>query len=133
MDALKRTHRRARLPESVKALARIGEDIERRWAARNYRRQYFEHIAAECLLAASFDRQFDEEEIIAWVNSAASLPQQLDPRSNFGQPPLTVWRTDRFVVDLYFWVDTETSIHDHSFSGAFTNLMGQSLNCTYQF
>ena len=133
MDALTRTHRRARVPESVKALARIGEDIERRWAARNYRRQYFEHIAAECLQVASFHRQFDEEEIISWVNRAASLPQQLDLRSNFGQPPLTVWRTDRFVVDLYFWVDTETSIHDHSFSGAFTNLTGQSLNCTYQF
>ena len=133
MDAVKRTSRRARPPESVKALARIGEDIERRWAARNYRRRYFEDIAAECLLAASFHRQFDEEEIITWVNRAASLPQQLDPRSNFGQPPLTMWRTDRFVVDLYFWVDTETSIHDHSFSGAFTNLTGQSLNCTYQF
>ena len=133
MDAVKTTHRRARVPESVRALVRIGEDIERHWATRNYRRRSFEDIAAECLLAASYHRQFDEDEIITWVNRNASLPEQLDPRSNFGQPPLTVWRTDRFVVDLYFWVDTETSIHDHSFSGAFTNLTGQSLNCTYQF
>ena len=35
------------------------------------------------------------------------MPTQLDPRSNFGQPPLTVWRNESFVVDLYFWVDTE--------------------------
>lgn len=39
MDAVKRTRGSARLPEGVTALARIGEDIERRWAARHYRRQ----------------------------------------------------------------------------------------------
>ena len=125
--------RRSRVPESVTALARIGEEIERRWSARKYRHNYFHDIAAECLHAAAYHGRFDEDEIIKWVSRASSLPQQLDPRSNFGQPPITVWRTDRFVVDLYFWVDTDTSTHDHSFSGAFTNLVGQSLNCTYRF
>lgn len=125
--------RRARDPESVTALTRIGEEIERRWSARGYRHNYFHDIAAECLHAPAYHREFDEDEIINWVNKTTSLPEQLDPRSNFGQPPLTVWRTDRFVVDLYFWVDTDTSTHDHSFSGAFTNLAGQSLNCTYRF
>lgn len=125
--------RRSRDPQSVTALTRIGEEIERRWSARDYRHNYFHDIAAECLHTAAYHRRFDEDEIINWVNNAASLPEQLDPRSNFGQPPLTIWRTDRFVVDLYFWVDTDTSTHDHSFSGAFTNLVGQSLNCTYRF
>lgn len=133
IHAVKRKRRGTRVPEGVAALAKIGEDIERRWAARDHRRQYFHDIAAECLLAASLHRQFDEDEIIKWVNRTASLPSQLDPSSNFGQPPLTVWRTDRFVVDLYFWVDTDTSVHDHSFSGAFTNLSGESLNCIYRF
>ena len=133
MEAVKRARGGARLPEGVAALARIGEALERRWAARGYRRQCFHDIAAECLRAASFHRQFDEEEIIKWVNGAASLPRQLDPRSSFGQPPLTVWGTDRFVLDLYFWVDTDTSVHDHAFSGAFTNLSGHSLNCAYRF
>ncbi|HEV7906486.1 MAG TPA: hypothetical protein VGO96_21790 [Pyrinomonadaceae bacterium] len=124
----------ARPPRCVDALGRLGEEIERRWAARTYRRQFFHHIAADCLREASYQQQFDEDEVIAWVNRAGtSLPLQLDPRSRFGQPPLTVWRTERFVLDLYFWVDTETSIHDHSFSGAFTNLTGHSLNCTYHF
>ena len=133
MEAVNRTRAEARLPRSVSALARIGEEIERRWASRHYRRQLFHHIAGDCLREAAYQQQFDEDKIIAWVNRAASLPQQLDPRSRFGQPPLTVWGTDRFVLDLYFWVDTETSIHDHSFSGAFTNLTGNSLNCTYRF
>ena len=134
MEALNRGRVAARLPRSVSALARIGEEIERRWAGRAHRRQFFPHIAADCLREAAYQQDFDEDKIIAWVNRAGtSLPLQLDPRSRFGQPPLTVWRTDRFVLDLYFWVDTETSIHDHSFSGAFTNLTGHSLNCTYHF
>src|SRR5215207_5241233 len=111
MEAVKRARGGARLPGGVAALARIGEAIERGWAARGYRRRCFHDIAAECLSAASFHRRFDEEEIISWVNRASSLPRQLDPNSSFGQPPLTVWGTDRFVLDLYFWVDTDTSVH----------------------
>src|SRR3712207_292666 len=128
MATVKRARGRGRLPEGVAALARIGEDLERRWAARGHRRRCFHDLAAESLRAASFHRQFDEEEIIDWVNRAPSLPRQFDPRSSFGQPPLTVWAAEHFVLDLYFWVDTDTSIHDHSFSGAFTNLSGHSLN-----
>jgi hypothetical protein len=133
MEAVKRERTGARLPQGVLALTRLGEEIERRWSSRNYGRKFFPHIAVDCLREAAFHRKFDEDEIIAWVNRVKTLPQQLDPRGAFGQPPLTVWRTDRFVIDLYFWVDTETSIHDHSFSGAFTNLTGHSLNCTYRF
>ncbi|HEV2799192.1 MAG TPA: hypothetical protein VGW12_01780 [Pyrinomonadaceae bacterium] len=125
--------RKARLPQGVSALAQIGEEIERRWAGRCHRFNFFHHIATDCLREAAFHQKFDADEIIAWVNRAENLPPQLDPRSRFGQPPLTVWRNERFVLDLYFWVDTETSIHDHAFSGAFTNLVGHSLNCSYHF
>lgn len=125
--------RRTRLPRSVARLALMGQEIERRWAERAYRPGAFPRLAAEALRAASYHEEFDEDTVAAWVQRARSLPRQLDPRSSFGQPPLTVWHGERFVVDLYFWVDTETSIHDHSFSGAFTNLSGHSLNCSYRF
>ena len=111
----------------------MGREIEGRWAERAYRADAFPRLAAEALRAAAYHEEFDEDEVAAWVQRAKSLPRQLDPRSSFGQPPLTVWHGERFVVDLYFWVDTETSIHDHSFSGAFTNLSGHSLNCSYRF
>lgn len=60
--------------KDVTALAKIGEDIERRWSARDYRDRYFPEIAADCLRTASFHRQFDEDEIIRWVNQATVLP-----------------------------------------------------------
>jgi hypothetical protein len=45
----------------------------------------------------------------------------------FGQPSITVFNNQRFVVDLYFWVDFDTAIHSHGFRGAFRVLHGQSL------
>ena len=35
------------------------------------------------------------------------------------------------LIDIYFWIDPETSLHDHGFVGAFTNLAGESLHCVY--
>lgn len=133
MKGSRSTHAGTNLPPNIAALAQLGAELERRWAARGYRAQIFPALAAEALHAAAYHCQFAEDEVIAWVHAARSLPTQLDPRSRFGQPPLTVWYSDRFVLDLYFWVDTETSIHDHSFAGAFTNLSGHSLNCAYRF
>ncbi len=33
---------------------------------------------------------------------------------------------------MYFWTTPETTLHDHGFAGAFTNLLGESLHCVYR-
>ena len=48
--------------------------------------------------------------------------------NTFGQPPITIFNNEKFVVDIYFWMHADTSIHDHSFSGAFKVLHGRSLH-----
>src|SRR5437763_15773722 len=133
MSAVKTTSAHVRLPGNLGYLARLGADIEKRWAATSYKPARFAAIASQCLRHYAFHERFDEDEVIAWVNRARSLPPQLDLAATFGQPPLTLWNNTRLVVDLYFWVNTETSIHDHSFVGAFMNLRGDSLHCVYDF
>jgi len=54
------------------------------------------------------------------------MPDQLNVYNNFGQPPVTLFNNSHFVVDLYFWLHSDTSIHTHSFTGAFKVLFGQS-------
>ena len=56
------------------------------------------------------------------------LPKQLNVYNNFGQPPVTVFRTEKFVIDIYFWMQADTSVHSHSFCGAFKVLFGKSLH-----
>ena len=57
-----------------------------------------------------------------------TIPEQLNVYNGFGQPPVTVFRHQSFVIDLYFWMHANTSIHSHSFCGAFKVLYGQSLH-----
>jgi hypothetical protein len=74
---------------------------------------------------ATFDK-----ELANWMLST-ELPEQLNVYNAFGQPPVTVFNNGEFVVDLYFWLHSDTSIHTHSFSGAFKVLYGQSLHEIY--
>jgi predicted metal-dependent enzyme (double-stranded beta helix superfamily) len=77
--------------------------------------------------------RFGAGDLIDALAAAGELPQQLDPDSRFGDPAVTLYRGRDFVIDAYFWLDPRTGIHNHSFSGVFCLLDGQSLNCDYCF
>jgi hypothetical protein len=62
-----------------------------------------------------------------WVLNK-QLPKQLNVYNAFGQPPLTIFRCKTFVIDIYFWMHADTSIHSHAFCGAFKVLYGKSLH-----
>lgn len=72
-------------------------------------------------------------EIATWAITADSLPAQLDPSGNFGQPPITLYRGEHFVIDALCWLGASLAIHQHAFSGAFHVLEGGSLHATYGF
>ena len=72
-----------------------------------------------------------EDEIGSWLIDN-NIPKQLNVYDGFGQPPVTIFNNDKFVIDLYFWIDIDTSIHSHSFSGAFKVLYGRSLHEVYK-
>jgi hypothetical protein len=63
------------------------------------------------------------------------IPAQLNPDSKFGEPPLTLFSSpsENFVLDLYVWESAHTSVHQHSFEGAFCVLTGKSIESTYSF
>lgn len=67
------------------------------------------------------------QELSKWILSN-ELPTQLNVYNTFGQPPVTVFNNGEFVVDLYFWMHADTSLHSHAFEGAFKVLYGQSLH-----
>jgi hypothetical protein len=111
----------------------IGALVERRWRAQNYNEDLFPGIAARALAESELAEQVNPWEIIRWVHSAAELPRQQDRKANFGNPPITLFNGPRFYVDVYFWLDGTTSIHQHSFSGAFQVLLGSSVHSHYRF
>jgi hypothetical protein len=117
----------------MQPFADLGALVERRWRDKNYDENRFPDIAARALREADLTARVDPWEIIRWVHTTTDLPRQLDPQAKFGDPPITLFNGPRFYIDVYYWLDATTSIHQHSFSGAFQVLLGGSMHSTYEF
>ena len=117
----------------MKRFCELGEVIERRWREENYDEQAFPDIAAHALGEAKLPDQVSAWDIIRWLHTSVSLPAQMDLDAEFGNPPITLFVGPRFYIDIYFWLDGTTSIHQHSFSGAFQVLLGSSVHARYSF
>lgn len=68
-----------------------------------------------------------------WATQHYPLPKQVNFTSSFGQPPLVVYETPGFYLEVLFWFPSRTGIHGHGFTGAFRVLDGYSLQIEYQF
>jgi hypothetical protein len=111
----------------------LGHETERRWAAVDGDKGGFAEIAAAVLADVPMPVGFDSATLLADVVARRDLPTQEDPRAGFGEPPLTLFRGNEFFVSALYWLDGTTTIHQHSFSGAFRVLSGSSLHMPYDF
>jgi hypothetical protein len=68
-----------------------------------------------------------------WTSRQRPLPRQVNFASGFGQPPLVVFETPGFYIEVLFWFPSRTSIHGHAFTGAFRVLDGCSIQVEYRF
>ncbi|QOV89876.1 hypothetical protein [Humisphaera borealis] len=109
----------------------LGGIILERWKCENFSLAKFPDIAclalderppAEHVDLGAFMRQFlfDDEQ-----------PAQTD--SDFGQPELIAFSHPRFYIQVLFWLDGTTAIHQHEFSGAFHVMHGSSIHAQYEF
>lgn len=111
----------------------LGAAIESRWNAVDYDETKFPEIAAELLRGAELPSKITAWDVIEWTLAQNVLPEQRDLAGNFGDPPITVYNSQRFYIDVYFWLDGTTAIHQHAFCGAFQVLHGSSIHSWYEF
>jgi hypothetical protein len=111
----------------------LGALVEGRWREQNYNEDLFPEIAAQALSESDLTARVDPWEVIRWVHTTPNFPQQQDRKGRFGNPPITLFTGARFYIDVYYWLDGTTSIHQHSFSGAFQVLLGSSVHSHYHF
>src|ERR1051325_11217103 len=117
----------------IEVVQEVGLAIEGAWRAVDYDAARFPDIAGRALTDASLPRRLTPDEIVRWALGPVVLPQQRDLKANFGQPPLTLFHGRRFFIDALHWIDGTTTIHQHSFSGAFQVLAGSSIETQYAF
>lgn len=112
---------------------KLGDEIGVLWRNENYNEEAFPSIAAAALKRAELPSKLSAWDAAEWTLKQAELPPQRDPHANFGEPPITLYVGPRFYIDLYFWLEGTTAVHQHSFCGAFQVLMGSSIHSWYDF
>lgn len=111
----------------------LGRAIEADWLAENYSEERFPDIAHARLSEFRLPDKLSAWDVVEWTLGETQLPEQRDLRARFGDPPITIFNAPRFHVDLYFWLEGTTAIHQHSFCGAFQVLLGSSIHSWYEF
>ncbi|RKI15665.1 hypothetical protein D7Y15_13365 [Corallococcus sp. AB030] len=109
----------------------MGRLLQERWLKVQHSEEAFPDIAAEVLRELAPHQAFKTLEPLEWLYGTRDFPKQLTTRPGFGQPALTVFSDARLLIDLYYWVDGTTDIHQHGFCGAFQVLQGSSIHGHY--
>ena len=109
----------------------LGRTVLTRWRAQNFSLAAFPAIAKSLL---------DERPPSVHVDLAGLMrdfllndEQPLQSQSGFGQPELIVYSDPRFYIQILFWLEGTTAIHQHEFSGAFHVLAGSSIHSLFDF
>jgi hypothetical protein len=111
----------------------LGERIQKAWSDVDNDEEKFPGIAAEVLRGEDLPSKITPWEILEWGLKQTELPRQKDVNANFGEPPITLYTAPKFFIDIYFWFEGTTSVHQHSFCGAFQVLHGSSIHSWYDF
>lgn len=112
--------------------AKLGNLVYRRWQSKDFDERAFPELAAAALRELPPDRHATYREVVEAFVFDSTLPVQ--PRdTKFGQPPLMVYESSGFFIEVLCWVDGTTAIHQHAFSGAFHVMAGSSIHSTYRF
>lgn len=123
--------------ESREALVQYVDElaswVHERWRQRDYDSAVFADIATRALTKHPASARLTPRQILRWAATTEPLPAQDGPGNRFGEPAIRLFDDGRFFIQAIFWFDSTTSIHQHSFSGAFEVLAGSSIHCRYDF
>ena len=109
----------------------LGKTVYQRWEKENFSLEAFPAIATKALKEKSPAKQVDLKALTRDFLLDDTQPFQTS--SGFGQPELIVHDNPKFYIQLLFWLDGTTDIHQHGFSGAFHVMEGSSIHSEFDF
>ena len=109
----------------------LGQKVLSRWKQENFSLEKFPGIASAAL---DEQRPSDNVDLAALMREfLLNDDQPLQTQSGFGQPEIVAYEHPKFYIQLLFWLDGTTDIHQHEFSGAFHVLSGSSIHAHFVF
>ncbi len=111
--------------------AELGRTVLSQWKQKNFSLPAFPAIAQREMEARPPSKHVDLEKLVR--DFLLDEDQPFQTASGFGQPELIVYDHPRFYIQVLFWLDGTTDIHQHEFSGAFHVLSGSSIHSHFEF
>jgi hypothetical protein len=109
----------------------LGKQLLGRWKAENFSLPHFPEIARAALEERPPAKHVEVSELMRDFLLEDEQPRQT--HSGFGQPELVVFEDPRMYIQILFWLEGTTDIHQHEFSGAFHVLAGSSIHSMFRF
>ena len=109
----------------------LGREVLQLWKTANFSPPLFPEIAAAALTRSPPAQHVEVGALIR--NFLLDDEQPFQTSSGFGQPELVVFDDPRFYIQVLFWLEGTTDIHQHTFSGAFHVLEGSSIHARFAF
>ncbi len=110
----------------------LGKECSALWRASGQTEMGLVDAAERAMRSVEIPSGVDASSILEHVVRTPDLPPQGNA-DRFGQPPVVMYRDDELFIQVLFWLEGTTAIHDHGFDGAFGVLQGSSLHVTYDF
>jgi hypothetical protein len=110
---------------------KLGRTVQQRWQQKNFSLEAFPELARIAMEEAPPSENVDIEEMVQ--EFLANDDQPFQGQSGFGQPELLAFNDPRFYIQILFWMEGTTDIHQHEFSGAFHVMQGSSVHSEFDF
>src|SRR5438445_51763 len=131
--SLRHRRRLVKTNKFMELFQQLGEEIDALWLEKNYNEEFLPAIAVDALKRADLPSKLSAWDVVEWSLKQKEMPRQRDVSGRFADPPITIYSGLRFHIDVYFWFEGTTAIHQHGFCGAFQVLMGSSIHSWYEF
>jgi hypothetical protein len=112
---------------------RVAALVEERWQKSGDDPARFPSLAAEVLRESALHDQVTFTDVLAHHLHADSPPPQRPFDPDWGHPAITICARRAIFIEVVFWLDGTTAVHQHAFSGAFQLIEGSSLESRYGF
>lgn len=109
----------------------LGNAVLTRWKEKNFSLEAFPGIAEDELRKSPPAEHVDVQKFLHGFLLDDAQPSQTE--SGFGEPEIIVYENPRFYIQMLFWMDGTTAIHQHEFSGAFHVMSGSSIHAKFEF
>lgn len=110
---------------------KLGQTVLERWREQNFSLEVFPELTRIAIDENPPSENVDIDEMIHEFLFDDEQPFQSE--SGFGQPELIAFNDPRFYIQILFWLEGTTEIHQHEFSGAFHVMQGSSVHSEFDF